>query len=896
MILLLAGCLEKADESAAARLSKFKERNDEPVVAAIDRYQRRLSANGKMPDGALLQAKEQYDAMLLGQFGAGVWPSSWAWTGPGNIGGRLRPIVIQPSDPNVIYVGSASGGVWKTIDGGQNWFPLDDFLPSLCVGDMVMHPEDPATLFAGTGEGFFEALEGSSNTAAVRGAGIFKTVDGGTNWNQIPSTNHPGFDFVNRLEFNPADSSVMLAATNSGIWRSTDEGVTWDLQFDCHALDIKFNPNDPSQVVAGCHDEGPFFSTDGGKTWELASGAAGHRQEVFWSESSAETVYAAVSSGGFIKIWRSTDGGQTWVLRTSGNGITTYEGYNNTLWVDPTNPSFLVVGGVYLYRSTDGGVSLAQRFNAAHADMHRIVPHPAFDGVANKTVYFATDGGIWRTSDVYGTAVVDLNNNLGVTQFYGAGINPANGKIIAGAQDNGTLFYSGDPQNWIPVAGGDGGYCAADPVDANYYYGEIQRALIFRSANGGQSASYIYNGASPIQDAGSSTASNFIPFFLLDPNQPARMLVGCERLWRSNNVKASQPAWTSIKPSIRPPGDGAGSDPGNAHFAPNSPWNISTMAVSEGEADVIWVGHNDGSVFLSTNGTAAAPDWTRVDENDAGLPDRWVSTIVIDREDQNHVYIAFMGWEDDNLWETRNGGMTWQEISGTGTMSIPYAPISALALHRLHPGWLYVGTDIGVFSSGDNGQSWSTSTDGPGTVPVEQLLWRNDNNLMGVTHGRGVYLAQVQDPRPITDLAFSYGLLTGGGIPELLSSDNQKLVCRSTLNPSTQRVTVEPVLGLTATAGTPSLIDVVVESRIFRVSQTTTTVRLRNWSTGLFDDVGAYQSGQADSVKAVTGIDATNHVRASDGRIELALSETSPSSPPLQRFQTSIDRINVFVR
>ncbi len=896
LVLLFAGCSGEAHDPVAHQLQEFKERNDEPVTAATDRYQRRLSADGRMPDGALLLAKSQYDAMLLGQFGAGVWPSSWAWVGPGNIGGRLRPIVIQPSDPNVIYVGSASGGVWKTIDGGLNWFPLDDFMASLSVGDMVMHPEDPNTLFAGTGEGFFEATEGSSNTAAVRGAGIFKTTNGGMTWAQIPSTNHPGFDFVNRLEFDPANSNALLAATNTGIWRSTDEGASWTLRLDCHALDIKFNPNDASQVVAGCHDDGPFFSTDSGVNWQLASGAAGHRQEICWSEASAETVYAAVSSNNFIKIWRSTDGGQTFSLRTSGNGIATYEGYNNTLWVDPSNPAFLLVGGVYMFRSVDGGVSLAQRFNALHSDMHRIVQHPGFDGVNNKTVFFATDGGIWRTSDVYGTSAIDLNNNLGVTQFYGAGISPTTGKIIGGTQDNGTLFFSGDPQNWFHIFGGDGGYGAADPADANYFYGEVQRALIHRSSNGGQSSSYIYGGSNPIQDAGSSTSCNFIPFFMLDPNQPARMLVGCERLWRSNSVKAAQPAWTSIKPSIRPPGDQTANGPGNAHFNPNSPWNIATMAVAPGNSDLVWVGHNDGSVFLTTSGTAASPAWTRVDENGLGLPDRWVSTIVIDQNDHDHVYVAFMGWEGDNLWESTDGGVSWQEISGTGTMSVPHAPISALAVHRHQPGWLYVGTDIGAFSSGDNGQTWSTSTDGPGTVPVEQLLWKDDNTLMGVTHGRGIYLAQVQEPQPLVDLAFNFGLLAGGGIPDLQSSDDQSLGCRTTLNPSIQRVAIEPVLGLTTSVIAPSLIDIVVESRVSRVQQTTTSVRLRNWVSGKFENVGGYQTGVTDSVKAITDIDASNFVRTPDGRIEVSLYETSPSSPPRQRFLSYFDRINVFVR
>ena len=615
---------------------------------------------------------------------------------------------------------------------------------------MVMHPNDPDTLIIGTGEGFFEAPEGSSNTAFVRGAGIFVSTDAGATWNQLPSTDNPDFYFVNRLAFDPSDSNIMLAATLTGIWRTTDAGATWTLQQAFEAMDVKFDPNNPLQVLAGGHDipgDSPFYSTDGGVTWQQANGADGHRQEFAWAPSQPNTVYAGVSDGGRIKVWRSTDGGQNYTLQTTGNGISTLASYNNTIWVDPTDPNFLVIGGVRLFKSTDAGVTFAQSFNSVHADMHRIVPHPGFDGTTNTTVYFATDGGIYRSDDVYGSGATGLNNNLGVTQFYGGGINPTTGDIVGGTQDNGTLFYSGDPQDWFHLFGGDGGYGAADPTDPNFFYGEVQRALIHRSTDGGASASYIYNGPNPIQDAGSSATVNFIPFFVLDPNDPNRMLVACERMWRSNNVKAAQPDWFPMKDSIEPPPGGFGladEKIPQSHYNPNSPWNLSTIAVAEGNSDIIWGAHNNGQLFFTTNGTDANPVWTRVDENGVGLPDRWISTVVIDRNDHSHVYVALMGWEGDNLWETTDSGLTWTDITGVGLNSIPDAPISALAIHRNIAGWLYVGTDVGVFTSSDNGTTWSTNSEGPSNAPVEQLLWKDDDELLAVTHGRGMFIADVQ--------------------------------------------------------------------------------------------------------------------------------------------------------
>lgn len=881
-------------------LNKFEERNDDPIAAAADRYQRRLSADGTVPDRALLNAKAQRDRMLAQvnrpfrsskkggarnlNNGGAPWPVDWDWKGPGNIGGRLRPIVIHPTSTNVMYVGSASGGIWKTINSGGNWFPLDDFLPSLSVSDMVMHPDDSDVLYAATGEGFFEAPEGSSNTAAVRGAGIFKSVDAGTTWAQISSTDNPNFYFVNRLAFDPSDSDVMLAATGTGVWRSVDEGLTWTLTLAIDALDVKFNPNDPMKVVAGGHHEldGPSYSSDGGMTWQTANGAGAHRQEMAWSPSVPGKVYAAVSDdNGRIKVWESTDNGANYTLVTTGNGIQTWASYNNTIWVDPTNDDFMILGGVWLYNSVNGGESFTRRFNAVHADMHRIVPHPVFDGVVNKTVYFATDGGIWQTTDVYGNSASDLNNNLGVTQFYGGGISPATGNIVGGTQDNGTLFYSGDPQNWDHIFGGDGGYGAADPTDSNYFYGEVQRAYLHRSSNGGGSSSYIWNGPNPIGDAGSSD-TNFIPFFMLDPNDPNRMLVACERMWRSNNVKAGQPDWFSMKDSIATPGPGAPS-PGkgapNSHFNPNAPENISTIDVAIGNSDIIWAAHNNGNLYYTTNGTAASPTWIRVDENGVGLPDRWISTIRINPNDHNHVYVAFMGWESDNLWETTDGGTTWTDVSGNGTHAIPSAPISALAIHPNLSGWLFVGTDIGIFSTHDNGLTWSTTPEGPAATPVEQLLWKNHHELLAVTHGRGMFLATEKSVLPEADKLLD-GVITSGSLADVFSSNDvyMELDPSPTGNPIKQ--IVELIVQSTSTSAAPGTFHFRVQASMAGgpTGDVLQEIKLFNYNTNAFETLDTRPAENSDqTVLVIPGGDLSRFVQSGTGEITAVVKWTSPS-------------------
>jgi photosystem II stability/assembly factor-like uncharacterized protein len=901
-VLMVAGCQQRQgtvaglESEAAHPLAAFEEKNDDPVAAAADRYQRRLSSDGTVPDGALLKAKAQRDAMRGGiaGFGAdGVWPVSWEWIGPGNIGGRLRPIVIHPTDPDIMYVGSASGGIWKTTSGGAAWFALDDFLPSLAVGDMVMHPEDPDTLYAGTGEGFFETVEGSSNTAAVRGAGIFVSTDAGSTWNHLPSTGNSDFWFVNRLAFDPLDPHTILAATNTGIWRSIDNGLTWSNRLAIHALDIQFDPNDPDRVVAGGHDElgGPAFSTDGGVTWQTATGAGGLRQEMAWAANAPNVVYTAVSDfSDRIKIWRSTDGGQNYTLQTTGSGIETWAGYNNTIWVDPTNASHLMVGGVYLYRTLDAGATFTRRFNSVHADMHRIVQHPAFDGVSNKTVYFATDGGIFRTTDVYGTASVSLNHNLGVTQFYGGAVNPDTGDIIGGTQDNGTLFYSGNPQAWNTVFGGDGGYGAADPTDPDYFYGEVQRAYLHRSANGGLSSSYIYGGPNPIEDAGGLN-SNFIPYFTLDPNNASRMLVACRRLWRSNNVKAAQPDWYVIKDSIAPPPQGWNRrSPSRSHFDPNSPYNLSTVAIAEGDADRIWAGHNNGNLYFTSNGTDAAPVWTRVDNHGSGLPDRWISTIVIDRNNHDHVYVALMGWEPDNLWETTDSGNTWSDISGSGLTSIADAPISAIALHRSLPGWLFAGTDIGLFMSGDNGATWSTQAGDPGTVPVEQLLWKNDHTLLAVTHGRGMFLARECSIVPEASKLYD-GVVLDGVLPDIYASDDQYLKFEPSPTTNLGKQIVELIVQAGSSAAVPEVFQFRIQSKMVGgpAGDVLQEVNLWNYQTGRYERVDLRPATTSDVTTLIEpGGDASRFVQAGTLEMTASIKWASPgfSGPP---FTWSVD-------
>ncbi len=693
----------------------------------------------------------------------GLSLAGWQWFGPGNIGGRIRGIVIDPGEPSRMWAASVGGGVWHTQDGGASWATVDDFLGNLACACIAMDPANPQTIYAGTGEGFW-------NGDALPGNGIFATFDGGT-WAVLPATRVPEFTYVNRIA--AAASGVVLAATNSGLFRSTDAGASWAQVLSDSVADVKLDPRDNGHAVAGANNApgqaggGVWFTTDGGLTWTAANHQAGWtgRVELAYAAKDPDIVYASVqmTSGA---IWRSEDGGASYQPKGTHalDGSTAqYLGdqgwYGNAIWAgDPTDENLLIAGGVDLWRSTDGGDTLAEISTwwshppSPHADQHAIVAHPSYDGTGNRTVFFGSDGGICAAPDLqavgqeaqppYDKGWTGLDNSFGVTQFYAGAGNIGSGKIIGGAQDNGTLSF--DPaqgaQKWATVFGGDGGWCASDPTDPSTFYGEYVFLNIYRNTDGGGSQTdYIsgqfYDDAAQqwnwkpapysIPDAQSQKAL-FIAPFALDPNEPDRILAGGLSLWRTNDTKtpntsSAGPRWQSIKNSIAPAG--------KSTFG----FEISALAIAPGDSDVVWVGHANGALFRTSNGTAGSPAWQPV-RSAALPPQRYCTRITIDPADNDVVYVAFGGYTRGNLRVTRDGGTTWSDLSA----ALPTAPVRAVTRHPRRAEFLYAGTEVGLFASDDSGTTWSPTNEGPTNCSVDDLFWMGET-LISVTHGRGMY-------------------------------------------------------------------------------------------------------------------------------------------------------------
>jgi photosystem II stability/assembly factor-like uncharacterized protein len=689
---------------------------------------------------------------------AGLAPRKWRALGPGNIGGRTRSILVHRINHDTMWVASASGGIWRSDNGGQNWTPVDDLMANLAVTSLADNPTDPNVIYAGTGEGF-------GNVDATRGGGIYRTTDG-TRWMQLPSTSGSDWNWVNRVAVN-ADGAVLLAATNKGLRRSADPArMSWQTVLPkLPVADVAFHPTDPRRAVAGSLSTGAaWYSTDGGASWKQASHAEawGRRVELCYAKARPDIVYASVDAQ-HGEIWRSVNGGRSFTRRRSRsqNQAANYLGdqgwYGNSIWAgDPTNPDLIIVGGVDLWRSTDGGdtlqdISTWSDSRSAHADHHAIVSHPDYDGHNNRTVFFGNDGGIYRANDV--TTVgndaqpprisgwINLNNSYGVTQFYSAAGNRNSGVIIGGAQDNGTLAYdpAAGPDHWRTIFGGDGGFCAADPTDPSIFYGEYVYLNIHRNTDGATSddtggdryiSGQFWNAALnqwdwkpvpfQIPDAFNQRAL-FIAPFVLDPNEPNRILAGGESLWRTNDARApntptSGPHWTRIKP----PSNGL----------------ISAIAVTTGNSDRVWIGYDDGEVWSSVNATAATPIWTEI-SGQGPMPlaaNRPCNRILISPHDANTILVAFGGFASGNIWRTDDGGASWTDLSG----ALPEAPVRGLAIHPAHPEWFYCGTEVGVFASEDRGATWSPTNEGPANVSVDDFFWM-DQRLICVTHGRGLF-------------------------------------------------------------------------------------------------------------------------------------------------------------
>jgi photosystem II stability/assembly factor-like uncharacterized protein len=681
--------------------------------------------------------------------GADSLVEPWETMGPLNIGGRTLALAFDPVDPDVMYAGSASGGLWRTSTGGVGvwaWEYVETGFPVLGVGTVAVDPSDRDVIFIGTGEGYrHQVSDGGEVVRTLRGSygiGILKSTDRGASWEKSLDWAYSDNAGVWAIRFHPTNSNILFAATTEGIYRSVNGGADWQLVLDVvMGTDLEIHPTNPDIIFAGCGNfassaYGVYRSLDGGTTWDSLYGGL----PATWSgkvmldicESQPNLIYASIGNEDSTRgLYWSQDTGNTWTLLNN-QDYAQYQGwFAHWAIVNPEDPSELFAGGIDVWRSTNGGSSLSQRTHwylwnmddtspqggpegpddYVHADQHFAIYHPTNRDI----IYFATDGGVFRTTDS-GATYEGCNGAYQTTQFYN-GFSTSQStadRAIGGLQDNATVIYSGTT-SWRFAIGGDGFWTAIHPTDPEKLFGEYYYLNMLRSSNGG----YNWSGITPPEQSGDYSC--FSSPFVLSPSDPQVLYAGRSRVYKTTNEGNS---WSAT--NLGGPLDGT-----NPVFA---------MAISCISPDTVYAAtaplDNDRDVYRTYNGGTT---WTNIS---GPLPERYPADLAVDPGNAANVYVAFSGFGTSHLFKSTDGGDSWIDIGG----DLPDLPTSAVIVDPDYPNVIYAGNDAGVFVSTNGGTSWGSFDSGMPTAMVADLKISQPNRKLRVaTHGLGIFERDLVD-------------------------------------------------------------------------------------------------------------------------------------------------------
>jgi uncharacterized protein (TIGR03437 family) len=686
--------------------------------------------------------------------------SSTQWTnlGPapipspnGGLAGRVNSIAIDPRDSNVVFIGTADAGVWRTRDGGASWTPLTDSQADPAIGAVALDPSAPDIVYAGTGD-----------PAGYPGAGILKSTDGGATWNLIaqqPFASGYGGDRIYSIAVHPTNGKIVLAmaqypngsVSSPGIYRSTDGGVTWTRVFSGLGYQVAFNPSNGNIAYAtlgqpGTGIIGVYKSTDAGATWTASNGSGANAMalanalfvHMAIAPSSPSMLYSSVSNANLLGFYRSADAGATWTgLSKTPDFCSPQCGYNNVLAVHPSDPNTIYAGGVRMYRSSDAGATWVD-VTPGYVDQHAL----AFSSNPVK-LYAGDDGGMWGSTAPQASPLVwtSLNNGLSLTQFYpGISIHPTNVNITyGGAQDTGFHRYNGSsgwnfPLSIVGVAGGtgcgDAGWSQIDYQNPNTVYLSCYSGSLWKATDG---VTFNRSGNGVTVER-----SQFMAPLVIDPVNPQRLYFGTIRVFQTTNGAA---LWTPISPDLTG-GSGA----------------ISDMVVAPSNPDVIYTTSGSGYLFMTSNATAGVNAvWTdRTPAIALQSGPKILGSLAVDPHNALSVYAANTAFTGPRLFHSADGGKTW--VNNTG--DLPTVPIDNLVIDPDLAGTLYAATDLGVFFSTDSGATWNVMGSGlPAVVVTSLKLHQPTRTLRAGTFGRGMW--DISVPLPPAPVATASGLVNG---------------------------------------------------------------------------------------------------------------------------------------
>ncbi len=690
--------------------------------------------------------------------------------GSAAMSGRIAAVAaFNEGGKTTLYVGAASGGVWRSFDGGTTFKPVFDGQKVQSIGSIAIDPSNTKTVWVGTGESW------TRNSVSI-GDGIYKSTDGGETWTNMGL---PESERIVRILVHPKNGNVVYACVpgklwsdskDRGVYKTSDGGKTWsqilagaNMSTGCSGLAM--DPRNPDVLYAGMWDfrrkgwtfrsggDGPdaasasglFKTTNGGKSWTQASGGGlpakpWGRVEVEYAPSNDKVVYALVESKDSA-LFRSDDGGATWDKRDKSQMMVWRPFYFGRLIVDPTNPERVFKPDLNLVVSEDGGRSFSQTGGGAHGDWHDLWIDPQNP----KHVIGGDDGGLWLSYD--GGNRWWKANNLPVSQFYHVAVNDKDPyEVFGGLQDNsswvGQSQYPGGIGNaqWENLYGGDGFWVLPDPTDPDGVYAEAQGGYAGRVDRKSLSTRDIQ----PKANIHEKLRWNWNSPIATSPSKNGTIYIGAQFLFRSRDKGMT---WDRISPDLTTNDkDKQKQEESGGVTVDNSSAEMHTTiySISESPKDQneIWVGTDDGNVQLTRNGGGS---WTNLTANVAGLPaNSWVTWVEASRYDAATAYACFdrhtFGDMAPYVYVTHDFGKTWTRIIGPDKGVRGYAWV--IKEDSVDKNLLFAGTELGLWISVDGGGSWAEFKGGgfPSVAVRDLAVQARDNDLVIATHGRGIWI------------------------------------------------------------------------------------------------------------------------------------------------------------
>jgi hypothetical protein len=761
-----------------------------------------------------IREMEQSERALERQRRGSDLPEVGSWTplGPAPIpvgstsnSGRTSAIAVHPTNPNIVYVGTAQGGLYRTLNGGTTWTPLMDSALTIAIGAVAISPSNPSTVFVGTGE---STLCGSG---CFIGVGLYRITNADTTpvLSDALNKNAANADVftgraISEVLVHPTDPNTVFVGTSTGVagiggttagatlpaigvYRTTN-AMSASPTFtklslpisDRSVTDLVMEPGNPNHIFAGVvgvsgTDGGVYATTnalDASPTFTqvLATTLTGtqSRVELAATQVSEITTVFAASGEGTGSVYKSVDGGP-FTLAVDNNFCNPQCFYDIAIAVDPTDANKVYLAGsptLPFGRSTNGGTSFANSSTGLHVDSQVITVAPSNPSI----VYFGSDGGIWKTTNVNATPIAwtSLNNStFSATQFVGLSLHPTDRNYsLGGTQDNGTEFLAPDGLEWIRSDGGDGGFSVIDQDSL-----DTTNVVAYHT---------YFNQTSPTNQIGFTRATDTVTPG--DPNWVG--FHGCTNNVSNNGIGCGDPV-LFYAPMVGGPTvvESTGNtlyfgtnklyrsvDQGNTMTSVGSAGlsaRISAIAISAQDDNVRLVGTSSGAVLLQT--APGANTLTTVTGAIAAAA-RYVGRTAIDPTNANVAYVCLNGFgltAGQHVWKTSNllsGTPTWV-VAGNG---IPDTPVNAFAIDPLSPNTLYAGSDIGVFKSTDGGANWIPFSNGLPRVAVFGIGIQPTSRVLRIaTHGRGMW------DYPLPESAIINGTVTYGNA---IGSPNPRFV------------------------------------------------------------------------------------------------------------------------